>query len=45
MWSVCEWLHVITETKPMRAGSTTRSLILTWGVSVPAYLRVRESER
>src|SRR3712207_2081135 len=44
-WSVWACDAVTTSTKPSSAGSITRSVMRTCGLSVPAYLRVSESDR
>ena len=44
-WSVCPCEAVMTSMSRSIAGSTTRPVIRTCGLSVPAYFRVRESDR
>ncbi len=44
-WSVWLWVEVVARILVRRAGSMTRSVMRTWGLSVVAYLRVSESER
>ena len=44
-WSVWMCETVTTSTNPIRPGSTGIAVSRTWGLSDPAYLRVRESDR